>query len=131
MSSKRRGRPTGQKKTQLNIRLPEKISGLLNSEGKTGVLCAFLKKAYPAGWSYIDPPETVEKKDRLDYTPRSKRTAYGWTNSNMIMYLLDDMMRCACREMPDVVLSYSMDRRIAIAYVELALKYKNLKEEKE
>ena len=128
--SRRRGRPKGKKPTkqQINIRLPEKISGLLNSEGYTGVLGAFMKKAHPAGWSYVDPPESIEKKDRLDYTPKSKRTSYGWTNSNMIMYLLDDMMRYACREMPDVVLLYS--REIAITYVELAIKHKNLKEEK-
>ena len=129
MTTRKRGRPKGQKKTQLNIRLPEKISGLLNADGYTGVLGAFMKKAHPAGWSFVDPPETVEKKDRLDYTPRSKRTSYGWTNSNMIMYLLDDMMRYACQEMPDVVLQYS--REIAIGYVELAIKHKNLKEDKE
>ena len=129
MTTRKRGRPKGQKKTQLNIRLPEKISGLLNAEGYKGVLHAFMRKAHPAGWSFVDPPEKIEKIDRLDYSKRSKRTSNGWTNSNMIMYLLDDMMRYACQQMPDVVLQYS--REIAITYVELAIKHKNLKEDKE
>ena len=125
MHKRKRGRPKGQKKTQLNIRLPEKISGLLNAEGYNGVLHAFMKKAHPAGWSFVDPPESIEKKDRLDYGKRSKRTSYGWTNSNMIMYLLDDMMRYACQEMPELVLQHS--HNIPISYVELAINHRNLK----
>jgi len=129
MTTRRRGRPKGQKKTQLNIRLPERISGLLNAEGYHGVLHAFMKKAYPAGWSFVDPPESIDKKDRLDYGMRSKRTSRGWTNSSMIMYMLDDMMRYACQQMPELVLEYSNE--IAISYVELAIKHKNLKEDKQ
>ena len=128
MSSKRRGRPKGQKKTQLGIRLPQKIVDLLDKEGEPkGVLSSFMRKAQPAGWSHIDPTasETPEKKDRLDYSKRSKRSAWGWTNSNMIAYLLDDMMRYACQEMPELVLQHS--HNIPISYVELAINHRNLK----
>jgi len=133
MTTRKRGRPKGQPKTQLGIRLPQKIVDLLDKEGATrkGVLSSFLRKHRPAGWSHIDPTasETPEKKDRLDYGKRSKRSAWGWTNSNMIAYLLDDLMRYACEERPNLVLKYSHD--IPISYVELAIKYKNLKEDKE
>jgi len=133
MTTRKRGRPKGQPKTQLGIRLPQKIVDLLDKEGapRKGVLSSFMRKAHPAGWSHIDPTasETPEKKDRLDYSTRSKRSAWGWTNSNMIAYLLDDMMRHACLTMPELVLQYSHD--IPISYVELAIKHKNLKEDKE
>ena len=134
MKPKRRGRPklTGSnKKKQFNIRLPQKLAVLLSDEmeGREGVLISFFRKSWPAGWSFHDEPESPTKKDRLDYGKRSKRSSQTWTNSSIIMHMLDDYMKYACLQNPDLVLQHS--QYIPISYVELAIKHRNRKEEEE
>ena len=138
MKPKRRGRPKSQnQKSQFNIRIPEQIGECLSNNERYGLIWYLFKKDNPAGWSYIDPTasESPKKKYHDDYSQKSKRSAWGWTNSNIIAFLIDDYVKYACQSNPELVLEYRQtvqDAHLPLKYEYLAWKqYKELHPQEE
>jgi hypothetical protein len=105
----KRGRPKSpHQKSQFNIRLPEQIGDCLSNNDRFGALYYVFKKRHPAGWSYVDPTatESPKKKYNDDYSKKSKRAAWGWNNSNMIAWLIDDTMRYVAQSTPELLIEY-------------------------
>jgi hypothetical protein len=125
MKPKRRGRPKSQnQKSQFNIRLPEVQGDCLSNNDRYGLMWYIMKKVYPSGWSIIDPTasESPKKKFHDDYSQKSKRSSWGWTNSNIMAFLIDDYVRFTIRQHPEIILDYRED----VSDAQLPKKYEYL-----